>query len=150
VGIVAHRLEPFVTGALFARVADETVTGLLMCPDDGEAHRMARTLEDVEVELVDLARARGRGEISRGEWSAAREGFALRAEELRETLALLAVADIATLRDLPQRWPSLGLPVKRAILTAVFARIAVHRRRSHGKYSSRIKLQWREPVVVGS
>lgn len=146
IGIVGHRLEPFVLDALFARLGHGNIVGLLTGPDDAEAHGLARALDDVALELTDLARARGRGDISRGEWSAAREGYARRAQNLRDAFTRLAIADVGAPADLPQRWPSIGLAAQRAVLAAVFERIEVHRLRTRGD-SPRVKLYWRTPTA---
>ena len=141
VGIVAHHLERRVIEVLFAGLADPAVRERLGRPDPSVLG-LSSELDGIDSDLADLARRWGRGEISRVEWDAARDGLASRGQALRNRLGVLTLPtfDAATVAE---RWEDMGLAGRRAILAAVFERIEVHRARSRRYDPERIKLVWR-------
>ena len=144
VGIVGHHLERRVVEVLFAGLADPTVRERLG-RQDPIAPGLAEELDAIDLDLAGLAGRWGRGEISRGEWDAAREGLAARGQALRNRLGVLSIPafDPATV---PERWIDMGLAGRRAILAAVFERIEVHRATVRHYDPDRIRLVWRVPA----
>ncbi len=146
VGIVGHRLERHVVDTLLAAFAHPEATDLLAGPDPSLVPEVTADLDAVESDLGDLAGRWGRGEIARVEWEAAREGFAARAQALRHRLGVLSLPAFDA-NDVLGRWDEVGLAGRRAVLSAVFERIEVHRATTTGYDPDRIKLLWRNPRV---
>jgi hypothetical protein len=88
---VGHRLERHVVESLLAAFADHSTRQLLAGAEPTVVARLSAELEVVDAQLAELARRWGRGEISRGEWDAAREGLASRGQDLRNRLGVLAL-----------------------------------------------------------
>ncbi len=142
VGIVGHHLERCVLERLFDAFADPRTRELLAGPEPNVLKAVTDELDVVDKDLADLAGRWGRGDISRIEWEAAREGLASRGHSLRSQLGVLAVPAFDT-TDLPARWEELGLAGRRAILAAVFKRIEVLPASTTLYDPSRVRLVWR-------
>ena len=153
VGIVGHFLERHVVEAVFTAFADPTTKQLLAEPDPHLVTAVTTELDAVESDLGELARRWGRGEITRVEWEAAREGFAARAQALRNRLGVLSLP-VLDADDVVEHWEEMGLAARRAVLSAVFERIEVHPATIRGYDPERIRLVWRIPrmgeMPVGS
>lgn len=142
VGIVAHHLERHVVDTLLGAFAEPRMRALLVGPEPRLVAELTAELDAIEADLADLARRWGRGEVSRVEWDAAREGLASRAQGLRNRLGVVSLpAFDAT--DLPGRWPGMGLAGRRAVLSAVFERIEVQRATTTRYDPARITIRWR-------
>jgi site-specific DNA recombinase len=146
VGIVGHFLERHVIEALFTVFADPTTRELLAGADPSLLAAVTTDLDAVECDLRYLARRWGQGEIDRVEWEAAREGFAARAQALRDRLGILSLPALDPC-DVVERWEEMGLAGRRAILSTVFKRIEVHPATIRGYNRDRVKLFWRIPRV---
>jgi len=142
VGIVGHHLERCVVEALFAGLADPATRERFRGPDPNAINAVSTTLDAIEADLADLARLWGRGEISRVEWEAAREGLASRGQVLRDRLGLLSLPTFDPV-SVPDRWEDMGLAGRRSILAAVFARVEVHRATTRAYDPERVTLIWR-------
>jgi hypothetical protein len=85
------------------------------------------------------------------EWEAARESLAYRGQALRDRLGVISIPAFDPV-NVPERWETTGLTGRRAILSAVFERIEVHRATTTLYDPQRIELVWRlagpdEPVA---
>ncbi len=149
VGIVGHRLERHVVETLFAAFADPSARQLLVGAEPTVVAGLSAKLEAVDAQLAELARRWGRGEISRAEWDAAREGLASRSQDLRNRLGVLALPAFNA-DDVADRWDEMGLAGRRAILAQVFERIEVRRATTTSYDPERIKLTWRNPAVAAA
>jgi hypothetical protein len=149
VAIVGHRLERHVVESLLAAFADPSTRQLLAGVEPTVVARLRAELEAVDAQLAELARRWGRGEISRGEWDAAREGLASRSQDLRNRLGVLALPAFNA-DEVAGRWDGMGLAGRRAILARVFERIEVRRATTTGYDPERIKLTWRNPAVAAA
>ncbi len=149
VGIVGHRLERHVVETLFAAFADPSARQLLAGAEPTVVAGLSAKLEAVDAQLAELARRWGRGEISRAEWDAAREGLASRSQDLRNRLGVLALPAFNA-DHVAGRWDEMGLAGRRAILARVFERIEVRRATTRGYDPERIKLTWRNPAVAAA
>ena len=143
VGIVGHYLERCVVEALFLGLTDPAVRSRLDSPDRAVVAAISKELDAVEGDLVELARLWGAGQLIRVEWGAAREGLARRAEHFRARLGVLNIPafDAATV---PQRWATMGLAERRAILSAAFEAGREFAAATTTRYDpARIQLVWR-------
>jgi hypothetical protein len=117
--------------ALESAVVEMTLAALdgsnfpAVAPDSSAGDRVAA----VELELEGLARLRGEGTISMGEWLAAREPLLARLEAAKTSARptrpeavnrLLSRAGAAR-----AAWPELTFAAKRAVLEAVIAKVVV-------------------------
>ncbi len=142
VAIVAHHLERYVIEALFAAFTDPARRARLTGTDPGVVESVTAKLDAVEADLAALAHLWGRGEISRVEWEAARESLAYRGQALRDRLGVISIPAFDPV-NVPGRWETTGLAGRRAILSAVFERIEVHRATTTLYDPQRVKLVWR-------
>jgi DNA invertase Pin-like site-specific DNA recombinase len=87
----------------------------------------APDIASIEAELAGLADDHGHGRITRGEWLRAREGLARRLDGAQAAVALAETGGVADQLDvnLRARWPQLSIDRRRAVITAVFERIAI-------------------------
>jgi hypothetical protein len=93
-----------------------------------DLHARIRADEDA---LENLAADHGNGEISRAEWKAARTPIVTRLEAARSQLAqrtqTTALGDfVGPLEDMAARWDGANTSQRRAVITAVLARVVVH------------------------
>ena len=107
VGIVGHFLERHVIEALFTVFADPTTRELFAGADPSLLAAVTTGLDAVESDLRHLAGRWGQGEIDRVEWEAAREGFAARAQALRDRLGILSLPALDPC-DVVERWEEMG------------------------------------------
>jgi site-specific DNA recombinase len=149
VAIVGHRLERHVVESLLAAFADPSTRQLLAGVEPTVVAGLSAKLEAVDVQLAELARRWGRGEISRAEWDGAREGLASRSQDLRNRLGVLALPAFNA-DEVADRWDEMGLAGRRAILARVFERIEVRRATTRDYDPERIKLTWRNPAVAAA
>jgi site-specific DNA recombinase len=84
-------------------------------------------IEAIEAELAALADDYGAERITRGEWLKARVGLARRLDDAQAALARLEAGPVVEHLDvdLRERWPALSIERQRAIISAVFERIAI-------------------------
>ena len=144
VGIVGHRLEPFVVESLLSRASEPWLVELFRKPTSPMMQRVSVALERVEVELAHLAKRHGTGELLMGEWMAARDGLAGRAHNLRDQQALFATPSLDADGDLPAQWSALSIVDQRAVIATAFERIEVGRSVKGAGPTDRIKLIWRD------
>jgi DNA invertase Pin-like site-specific DNA recombinase len=149
VGIVGHYLERCVIEALFDGLADPATRVRLGRPDPAVVTAMAKELDAVDNDLTELARLWGGGKISRLEWAEAREGLALRAQDLRSRLGVLSIPafDAATVAE---RWEHIGLNERRSIVAAAFERIEVRKATTTRYDPGRIVLVWRNKQTTAA
>jgi site-specific DNA recombinase len=93
-----------------------------------DLHAAIRADED---ELEALAAERGRGEISRAEWKAARAPVVARLDAARERLARQSHTSaldtfVGPLEEMYARWERMNLSQRRAVITAVVEKVIVH------------------------
>ena len=131
VGIVGHYLERHVTETLLGALGDPEVVSTLGGPVRADTPALGRELDAVEADLADLAGAWGRAEIMRGEWQAAREPLARRAQSLRDRMVVPSMAAYGQLSDIAGRWDEMGLVGRRLLVAAVFERVEVQQGHHH-------------------
>lgn len=146
VGIVAHRLEPVVTEAVFALSESPAALELLAGPDDPQSIEALDELETIETELSRLASEWASGRLHRGEWEVARRGLSERADQRRDQLARATVPVMCDPANLRAEWDDLTIAGKRAVLFALIDRIEVHRAARTPIDLDRVRIVWRPPL----
>lgn len=126
VSIRADHLDDYVTGAVLAAIVDPKVAKALK-PVPPNLSRVARQLADIEAELAALGADYGAGRIDRAAFGAAHDGLHHRAGNLRRQLEVeTPVAVDEDPATIPDRWDSLELANRQAIVARLLDRVVVH------------------------
>lgn len=128
VSIDADTTDEHVRQALAAAVADGLPT--LETFDPGEVERL-------EKELSEVARDYGRGDITRPEWVAIREGIEAR---LADATAKAARSADAVPANLGEVWPRLTVQERRGVVLSLLEQVEVA---DGGRGADRLRLVWR-------
>lgn len=152
VGIAASAVDADITAAVL-RVLDSAKLARAI---DKERRRRAAThslvdsVTDLEARLTDLIGMFAAGEIGRSEWTTARAEVQRRLHEARqavasESLALAGEAYVGRGSELREKWVTLTLEQRRAVIGAVIARISIApTERSDNRYNvDRVDIEWR-------
>jgi DNA invertase Pin-like site-specific DNA recombinase len=123
--IAAEPLEQLIPEMIFTAIDNGTLTqqvGRLR-----RRHDAAPDIDGIEAELAALADDYGAQRITRGEWLKARVGLARRLDDARAAVAAVETGHVVEQLDveLRARWPGLTIDRQRAIIAAVFERIAI-------------------------
>lgn len=149
VSIGADVFEAFVTDQVHAALAGLNLDELMAGRDNADEQlRLAHEIADTETRLGDLARMYAAGELSKGEWNAARDVATERATRARTALA--AIAPPVTV-DLPMsgdevvaEWDNLTLAQRRAVIAIVIEKITLLRATPGVKRfdPERVRIHW--------
>src|SRR5690606_41962643 len=104
-----------------------------------------RKLEAIEQQREELAQMWGAGQLSAGEWQAARERLLERESQARHELADIPPPVRADLDGLREAWPAMTLDERRELLRLIIEKITIHpsKKRGVGPFDhSRIKIKW--------
>lgn len=127
-GIGAERLEDLVVDAVFAALDTpdlaETIRARQEKADDGA---VVDAVAEIEARQADLAEMFAEGEITRSEWSTARDRLDAKLAEARQALAEVEVEHARPVIDagLAERWGDLDLAGRRAVLGTVLEAVEI-------------------------
>jgi len=118
-----------------------------MTADEHAERREAalRKLEAIEQQREELAQMWGAGQLSAGEWQAARERLLERESQARHELADIPPPVRADLEGVREAWPAMTLDERRELLRLIIEKITIHpsKKRGVGPFDhSRIKIKW--------
>jgi DNA invertase Pin-like site-specific DNA recombinase len=143
--IDAERLETYVVDAVLSVLHDADI------PDETpDELPTAADIAAVEAELADLARLRGEGVVTLGEWLAAREPLQRRLDDARRAAGGRArPSPVAPLLARPggvqRAWPNLDLVLRREIVAAIVEAVVVGPaiRGRWTRIADRVEIRWR-------
>lgn len=146
VSMMADQLEELVSAAVLLRIdTPEVIDALRPAPDD-DTRRLAADLADAEATLEDLGRLLGAGEIDPTAFRSAHDTARDRAARARDRLAAASALPVdADPASLPDRWASLPLGARRAIIETLIAEVSVAKASKGGPRfdPTRVSLVWR-------
>lgn len=140
--------EPTVVADLLAAIESPELVERLHKREELDPAVVAQIVTD-EQELIEIARDKSDGTITRAEWLAQREVVQQRLELNKRLVAKSTRTEALTLLDgddeIEERWERLNLSQQRAIIGEVFAEISVMPAQGRGlKFNpDRIKASWR-------
>ena len=149
VGIAAEPLEQLITEAVFIRLDTPALSDAVANAAD-TVGIPGGDIAAIEARMDDLAEMFAAGDITKPEWSRARDGLVTRLEEARkseaETVRTAASAAMVAEPDVLRReWPAMSLDRRRAVLATLIDHITVAKstRRDHKFDPGRVDVLWK-------
>lgn len=125
VSITAHLVDPDIEADVLTLASDPAVVAALTTVDTGARARHEAALAAAEAQLAEIAALWGAGELTAGEWHAARTAARTRAHSARTALAGLPAGDGLDVADVAARWGTASIGHRRRVTALFVARVDV-------------------------
>jgi DNA invertase Pin-like site-specific DNA recombinase len=124
----AETVEVYVVEAVLTLLEDSAVVAALAqdSPSDERRGELLEELAACTADLLDIARAKGAGELTKAEWQVMRGELVDRQRRAEAELDRLdKIAERPSLQQVRDRWSALTLAERRAVIGAVIAKVTV-------------------------